>query len=181
VNSSSPHLRTSPARDATANQKPPRSLGLALAPAAILAVFCTLAAHAITAIASSSRPHHSHHRHTLSVTDTAHLTLVHNGGELITEAGNASGTLPGRVRVYLKVGPVVVAKFTIYASGGTISGQGSGRPKGGSQQPRFSGAMIVTHGTGRYKGARAHGTFYGQLNRDTYRMYVKTTGTLHYH
>jgi hypothetical protein len=117
---------------------------------------------------------------TLAVADSAHLTLAHNGGEYITEEGEAKGTIPGKVRAYLIVGPVVVAKFTIYANGGTISGEGSGRPKGRAEEPIFEGAMTVAHGTGRYMGAHGRGSFYGMLNRKSYKMYAKTTGTLSY-
>jgi hypothetical protein len=117
---------------------------------------------------------------TLSVTDTGHLHLVHNGGEYLTEEGQATGTVPGKVRAYLEVGPTVVARFTIYTSVGTISGEGSGKPKGRSEEPSFAGTMIVSHGTGRYKHAHGRGGFYGTLNRVTYKLVVQTTGTLAY-
>lgn len=117
---------------------------------------------------------------TLSVTDSAHLHLVHNGGEYITEEGRATGTLRGKVRAYLEVGPTVVAKFTIYASGGTISGEGSGKLKGRTEEPSFGGTMKVSHGTGRYKHVRGRGGFFGTLNRATYKVLVQTTGTLSY-
>ncbi len=117
---------------------------------------------------------------TLSVTDTGHLHLVHNRGEYITEEGQATGTMPGKVKAYLEVGPTVVARFTIYTSGGAISGEGSGKPKGRSEEPSFAGTMTVSHGTGRYKHAHGHGGFYGTLNRVTYKLVVQTTGTLSY-
>jgi hypothetical protein len=117
---------------------------------------------------------------TLAVTDTGHLHLVHNDGEYLTEEGQATGTVPGKVRAYLEVGPTVVAKFTIYTSVGTISGEGSGKPKGRSEEPSFAGTMTVSHGTGRYKHAHGHGGFYGALNRITYKLAVQTTGTLAY-
>jgi hypothetical protein len=122
----------------------------------------------------------AHAASSIAVTDTAHMTLAHNDGEYITEEGQAHGTIPGHVRALLIVGPVVRAKFTIYASGGTISGEGSGRPKGRSEEPSFQGAMSVSQGTGRYKGAHGRGSFYGQLNRRSYKMYVSTSGTLYY-
>lgn len=117
---------------------------------------------------------------TIAVTDTGRLKLVHNGGEYITEEGRATGTIPGKVRALLEVGAIVVAKFTIYTSVGTISGVGSGKPKGRSEEPSFAGTMTVSHGTGRYKHVHGHGGFYGTLNRVTYKMVVQTTGTLSY-
>ena len=117
---------------------------------------------------------------TLDVTDTAHLKLAHNGGEYIIEEGVATGSLPGKVRATLEIGPTVVAKFTIYTSAGTISGQGSGKPKGRSEEPSFAGVMSVSHGTGRYQHAHGRGGFYGTLNRVSYKMVVQTTGDLSY-
>jgi hypothetical protein len=128
----------------------------------------------------SSRPHTARIARKLSVTDTGHLHRVHAGGEYITEEGQATGTIPGRVRVYLEVGATVVAKFTIYTNAGTISGHGSGKPKGRSEEPSFAGEMTISSGTGQFKHARGHGGFYGTLNRNTYKMVVQTTGTLTY-
>lgn len=116
----------------------------------------------------------------LKANDAAHLHRVHRGGEDITEEGQASGTLPGKVVVSLVVGATVEAKFTITTSAGTISGYGSGRPKGRPAEPSFAGTMTVTRGTGRYAHVHGHGGFYGTLNRSTYRMVVQTTGTLSY-
>jgi len=116
----------------------------------------------------------------LSVTDTADLKPVHRGGEYITEEGQATGTLPGHVKLLLEVGPTVVARFTIQAAGGSISGIGSGRPKGRTEEPSLAGTMKVSHGTGRYSQAHGTGGFYGTLNRRTYKMVVQTTGTLDY-
>lgn len=117
---------------------------------------------------------------TLSVTDSAHLHLVHNGGEYITEEGQATGTVPGKVRADVEVGATVAAKFTIYARGGTITGEGSGKLKGRVEEPSFGGTMKAIRGTGRYKHVHGHGGFYGTLNRATYKLLVQTTGTLSY-
>lgn len=121
----------------------------------------------------------------LTVTDTAHLKLVHKHGEYINEEGPATGTLPGRVKLSLEIGPLVVAHFTIEASGGSISGTGTGKPKGRSEEPSFGGTMTVSHGTGRYKHAHGHGGFYGTINLNprsprSYSMAVQTNGHLSY-
>lgn len=122
----------------------------------------------------------AHDARSLAVTDTADLKPVHRGGEYITEEGQATGTLPGHVKLLLEVGPTIVARFTIHTASGSISGVGTGRPKGRAEEPSLAGTMKVSHGTGRY--SRAHGTggFYGTLNRRTYKMVVQTTGTLDY-
>lgn len=165
-------------RTATRTSNPSAAL------ASLLLLLLPIGICASGAAADASRPsaHHAVARlaRTLSVTDTGHLHLVHNGGENITEEGTATGTIPGKVRAYLEIGPTVVARFTIYASAGTISGVGSGRPKGRSEEPSFSGNMAVSHGTGRYKRVHGHGGFYGTLNRVSYKMVVQTTGTLSY-
>lgn len=116
----------------------------------------------------------------LSVTDSAHLKLVRHSGEYITEEGQATGSLPGHVKLQLEVGATIVAHFTIQAAGGSISGIGSGRPKGHSEEPSFAGKMTVSHGTGRYSHAHGTGGFDGTLNRHTFKMFVQTTGTLDY-
>lgn len=122
---------------------------------------------------------------TLNVTDTAHLRPVHKQGEYIAEEGRASGTLPGWVRLSLEVGSTVFARFTIETKAGSISGTGSGKPKGRSGEPSISGTMTVSHGTGRYKSAHGHGGFYGTINLSprgpkSYTMVVQTTGALSY-
>jgi hypothetical protein len=115
---------------------------------------------------------------TLSVTDTAHLHVVPSSSDEVLEEGHASGTLPGSVRAYLNVGPTVEAHFTIYLRDGSISGEGSGKPKGRTAEPSFAGRMIVHQGTGRYAHAHGEGGFYGTLVRKTYALTVQTTGTI---
>jgi hypothetical protein len=117
---------------------------------------------------------------TLVATDTAHLHRAPNAGEEILETGRATGTLPGSIRAYLNVGPIVKISFTISTTTGSISGTGSGRLKGRPAEPSFDGRMTVDHGTGRFTHARGEGDFYGTLNRKTYAAVVQTAGTLHY-
>jgi len=116
----------------------------------------------------------------ISVKDTGHLHHIRSGGEAITEEGQAAGTIPGRVLARLVVGPEVEVTFTIFTHAGTISGKGSGIPKGRSEEPGFSGTMTLTGGTGRYRHIHGRGQFFGTLNRNTYKMVVQTAGTLSY-
>jgi hypothetical protein len=117
---------------------------------------------------------------TLTATDTAHLHMVPSSGEEILEVGNATGTLPGKIKAYINVGPTVTAHFTITTSAGSISGVGSGKLKGRPAEPSFAGRMSVSRGTGRYAHAHGEGSFYGTLNRATYALNVGTTGKLSY-
>jgi len=155
---------------------------LLLTAASLYCFLASVSAFGAAADASHLAPRHAsgHVARTLSVTDTGHLHRVQTGGEYITEEGQATGTIPGKVRAYLEVGATVVAKFTIYTSAGDISGEGSGKPKGRSEEPSFAGNITVSHGTGRYRHIRGHGGFSGSLNRRTFKMVVQTTGTLDY-
>jgi hypothetical protein len=118
---------------------------------------------------------------TLRAFDTAHLHRVHCACSEILEEGEAKGTLPGSVRAYVTVGAPIVVRFTISVrGGGTLSGEGSGKPSGNPAEPSFAGTMTVTRGTGRYRYAHGKGGFYGTLNRSTYAAVMQTTGTLSY-
>ncbi len=118
---------------------------------------------------------------TLRAADTAHLHRTHCACNEIIEEGEAKGALPGTVRAYVTVGAPIIFRFTITVrEGGTISGEGAGKPRGNPAEPSFAGTMRVTHGTGRYRHAHGKGGFYGTLNRSTYAAVMQTTGTLSY-
>jgi len=131
---------------------------------------------------AESAPHHTSARaaRTLNVTDTAHLHYVKAPGASLLEEGSATGGLPGTVKVRIIVGATVNATFTIYAHGGSITGDGSGTLHGTGLYASFGGTMSVSHGTGRYTHAHGHGGFYGVINRNTDALTVQTTGTLTY-
>lgn len=112
------------------------------------------------------------------MTDTAHLHYVKSSGSELLEEGQATGRLPGRVRVRLDIGATVTASFTIYTSHGDLSGTGSGKLHSSGEYASFGGTMSVSHGTGSYGHAHGHGGFYGTINRRTYAVVVQTTGTL---
>jgi hypothetical protein len=116
----------------------------------------------------------------LAATDTANLHYVSASGSLLLDEGKASGTLPGSMRVHLNLGTTFTSTFTIFASGGSISGHGSAKPHGFGKYESFAGTLIVTGGTGRYAHARGRGRFYGTFNRSNYALVVKTTGSLTY-
>ncbi len=117
----------------------------------------------------------------LNITDTAHLHEVRETATTtVVEEGKATGSLPGNVTVYFRVGPTVKATFTITTHAGTIIGSGSGLVHSTGEYASFGGSMSVTHGTGRYLHAHGHGGFYGTIQRRTYNATVQTTGTLSY-
>jgi hypothetical protein len=118
--------------------------------------------------------------HVLAATDAANLHYVSASGSLLLDEGKASGTLPGSMRVHLNLGTTFTSTFTIFASGGSISGRGSAKPHGFGKYESFAGTLIVTGGTGRYARAHGRGRFYGTFNRSNYALVVKTTGSLTY-
>ncbi|HEX3390950.1 MAG TPA: autotransporter [Solirubrobacteraceae bacterium] len=122
----------------------------------------------------------THAAHALKATDTAHLHYVSASGSLLLEQGRASGTLPGDMRVHFRVGATMSGIFTIYASGGAISGHGTATPHGSGVYESFAGSLIVADGSGRYRHARGRAQLYGTFNRDNYALTVQTVGTLYY-
>jgi hypothetical protein len=119
---------------------------------------------------------------TLRVTDAARLSLSRANGNTLYERGRASGTLPGTVEVAMTLrGHSASSTFTIRAAGGTISGHGSGTLKTGKGGfDSFGGSLVVTRGTGRFRGAAGRGGLYGSIYRVTDAMSVQVTGTLRY-
>jgi hypothetical protein len=123
----------------------------------------------------------AHVARSLRVIDTAHMHRVSCNCNDIAEEGEAKGSLPGSIRAYVNVGAPIIFRFTITIhGGGTLSGEGSGKPKGNPAEPSFKGAMKVTSGTGRYRHAHGTGGFYGTINRSSYAAVMQTTGTLSY-
>ncbi len=144
---------------------------------ALIVIVLTIAT-TLTGVALAAR--------TLNVRDEGRLRFVTSDGSEIVDEGPATGTVPGKVRVYFVYDgePTVTAKFTIYAHGSSISGKAKGRLNNPtSPDPSFRGALQVTGGTGRY--ARIHGTgeLFGVFYRrgsDKYGLVVQTVGTLPY-
>jgi hypothetical protein len=118
--------------------------------------------------------------HALRASDTARLHYVSASGSLLYEEGHASGTLPGKMKVHLRLGSVLRGSFTLYLRGGWIKGHGEGVPHGSGVYESFAGSLVVTGGTGRYRHARGRARLYGTFNRNTYALVVQTRGTLRY-
>jgi hypothetical protein len=123
----------------------------------------------------------AHNARGLRAVDTADLHRVSCSCDEVLEIGEAKGSLPGTVHADVSVGAPIVFRFTIAVrGGGTISGEGSGKPSGNPAEPSFAGTMRVTRGTGRYLHAHGKGGFYGIISRSTYAAVMQTTGTLSY-
>ena len=117
-----------------------------------------------------------------AVSDSAHLTLVSANGNTLVERGKASGALPGTVEVSMTLrGHNATSSFTIETKGGTISGRAQGTLKPGKGgYDSFGGKLLVTRGTGRFRGAHGEGGLYGSIYRVSETMSVQVTGRLHY-
>ncbi|HTZ87277.1 MAG TPA: hypothetical protein VMB05_11480 [Solirubrobacteraceae bacterium] len=123
----------------------------------------------------------AHRSRAMRVSATARMHRVACDCDDVLETGEARGSLSGIVRAYVNVGTPIIFRFTISLhGGGTLAGEGSGKPKGNPAEPSFKGSMTVTHGTGRYRHAHGSGDFYGTINRSTYAATIQTTGTLSY-
>jgi hypothetical protein len=142
-------------------------------------ITAVLAATSAAASATSSDPA-AHAARSLNVTDEAHLRYHESAGSSLIEEGNATGGLPGAVKVRFTVGPTVSATFTIATHSGSLIGRGTGTLHSSGTYASFRGSMTITRGTGRYAHAHGGGGFYGVLNRRTYALTVQTTGRLSY-
>lgn len=118
--------------------------------------------------------------HALKASDTAHLRFISASGSLLHEVGQAQGTIPGNMKVRFSLGTTMAGSFVIYTKGGSISGHGEATPHGSGVIESFSGSLVATGGTGRYKHAHGHASLYGTFNRNTYALVVQTAGTLSY-
>jgi hypothetical protein len=126
----------------------------------------------------------AHAARLLVVNDEAHMTLTNpsSASATLVEEGRATGTLPGTVRARLTVGAnSVTAGFTIYLSGGTISGHSAAHLNPGKgEYASFGGSLVVSHGSGHYAHASGGGALYGTINRNTDNATVQVVGKLHY-
>ncbi|HTB50278.1 MAG TPA: hypothetical protein VK701_04815 [Solirubrobacteraceae bacterium] len=150
------------------------ALSLAIVVVAALSTSAT-----IQAPASASDPGASAAR-TIDGTDTAHLHLIHQDESLLYEEGSASGSLPGRMRAKLTIGSLFRGSCTIYTADGSIVGQGSATPHGSGRYQSFSGALLITSGSGRYDHIHGRTRLYGTFDRRTFSLIVQTTGRLSY-
>jgi hypothetical protein len=140
---------------------------------AVLAAVALLSAATAGAVSAS----------TLNVRDDGHLRFVTSIGSQLIDEGPATGTVPGRVKVYFNYNgnPHVEAKFTIYGHSGSISGRGKATLNNPtSPAPSYRGAFSVTGGTGAYRKIHGSGELFGVFTRRGYGLVVQTIGKLPY-
>jgi hypothetical protein len=122
----------------------------------------------------------AHSARTLRASDQAHLSYVSASGSTLYETGRASGTLPGSMRVHMRIAATFSGSFTIYTSGGSIAGHGSAVPHGAGIYESFAGSLAVTGGSGRFRHAHGSAKLYGTFNRSNYALVIQTRGMLLY-
>jgi hypothetical protein len=147
---------------------------------AILAPAALAGAPASAKGVGAKRPLTAQSAATLKITDTADMHYTSGSGSLLHETGTTSGTLPGNMKANLAIGATLTANFTIYASGGTITGRGMGKTHGSGTYESFAGTLVATGGTGRYAHAHGRAGLYGTFDRRNYALTVQTTGKLSY-
>jgi hypothetical protein len=119
--------------------------------------------------------------HTISGNDNATLHYVPPArGSTLLEEGQATGSIPGHVRAYLRVEATFSGTFTISTRHGSITGHGTANPHGAGPVESFSGTFVITGGTGRYAQARGRGKLYGSYKRMNYEVELQPRGTIHY-
>lgn len=116
----------------------------------------------------------------LRATDRATLHYVSSTVNVFYETGRATGTLPGLMRVHMRLGSKFSGDYVIEARGGTIRGRGAATPHGSGTYESFAGTITVTGGTGRFVHAHGQAHVYGTFDRLDNRLKLHTTGTLHY-
>jgi hypothetical protein len=122
----------------------------------------------------------SAHARVLRATDHATLHYVSSTVDVFYETGRASGTLPGWMRVHMRLGSRFSGSYVIQAAGGSIYGNGSAIPHGSGTYESFAGTITVTGGTGRFRHAYGRAQVYGTFDRINNQLKLQTTGTLYY-
>jgi hypothetical protein len=156
------------------------ALAFALVLALAFALVLALASATLTGDVTSAAPPRAHRSAALRARDTAHLHYVSAKGSLLIDEGRATGTVPGDMKVRLRIGAIFTGSFTIYTSAGTIVGRGSAVPHGAGRYESFAGSLTATGGSGRYRNARGRAQLYGVFNRGDYSLVIQTAGTLYY-
>jgi len=143
-------------------------------------LLCVLAGVAPGAVGAATLPR-AHAARAVSLQESGELKLTPNSaGTTIAARGRARGTYDCAITVSLEVFTNhVSAKFTVYPTGGTISGRGSARYAVEGEYGYFGGTIAITHGTGRYSHAAGKEIgISGKINRETYVLTVHVHGTM---
>ena len=141
--------------------------------AAILVLVVGIGA-AATAAASGPSAHAS--RRVLHVNDSASLHLTRKSGNVLNEAGRASGSLPGSVTATFNISHItrVTGTVTFHSGAGSITMTAVGYPSSTGTVVPFSGSIAVRSGTGRYRAALGSGRFSGSVSRRTWSVRIRS-------
>jgi hypothetical protein len=161
-------------RDAVGKHVRGRSWGAALCAASLIAI-------GLAGAAAARGGARARAAHTISGNDNATLHFVPPAhGSTLLEEGQATGSIPGHVRAYLRIEATFTGRFTISTHNGSLSGRGTARPHSAGPVESFSGTFVITGGTGRYRHARGHGGLYGTFRHANYEVVLQPRGTIHY-
>jgi hypothetical protein len=120
---------------------------------------------------------------TVSLAETAHLEFSKQEvpGSEIAESGRATGTYNAPVVAGLTIhAHSVTAVVTVFLKGGSITATANASFEFTGAVGNFHGTLTVSHATGTYRHATGHLTFTGAINRNTYKMWSVTSGSVKY-
>jgi hypothetical protein len=147
----------------------------------LAALTCTILLAAAVSANATGPPAHA--ARTLNVKDEAKLHFVRSSASTILDEGNATGTIPGAIKITFTYtgSPNVSAQFTISGARGSIKVRASGKLSSPTNpKPSFKGGLTVTGGSGRYAHAHGAGALYGVFYRRSYAILVQAQGAIHY-
>lgn len=120
----------------------------------------------------------------LSLSDSANLSLNNHKGVELKESGTAKGNLPGKIYIQLRLANShsVTAKIQVYPSGGSVSASASATYRVvTSSKASFAGTLNITGGSGRYGKAKgSHLSFTGTVHRPSDSVSVHVSGKMSY-
>jgi len=111
--------------------------------------------------------------------ENAHLHIASENGNSIAERGYAHGTFNAPVvcTFHISPGHAIKALYTIYPSGGTVSGEATARYVIKNEMGYYGGYMTIKKGTGRFNGASGRNIgFSGTINRSNFDVVTKVHG-----
>lgn len=116
------------------------------------------------------------------LSEIASLHLVHNTETTLVERGTGLGTFRASLVASLTFSPERVnGVFTVYPSGGSITGRASARYIVRGSTGYYGGTLTIIKGTGRYR--HATGTnlgISGTISRRSFALTVKAHGWMRY-
>lgn len=125
----------------------------------------------------------AHAARTISIKESANLSLDNHKGVVLKEHGTAKGTLGGTLYLQLRVNSTrsVTASVQFYPKGGGLNASASASYKVSGAYARFSGRLNITSGSGSYRKASGKNlSFSGTIKRTNDAITVYVSGRLSY-